>query len=68
MSIRCPLRHPPPSPRGRRHDAPFRAEPDDIAAWYVRGSTGEMAPFSSFANVTWGTAPSSLSRFGGFSS
>ncbi|MFA6112726.1 MAG: efflux RND transporter permease subunit [Sphingomonas sp.] len=49
-------------------DAPYRAAPDDIAAWYVRGSTGEMAPFSSFANVTWGTAPSSLSRFGGFSS
>jgi len=49
-------------------DAPFRSKPDDIAAWYVRGSTGDMAPFSSFANVTWGTAPSSLSRFGGFSS
>jgi len=49
-------------------DAPFRASPDDIADWYVRGSTGQMAPFSSFANVTWGTAPSSLSRFGGFSS
>jgi multidrug efflux pump len=49
-------------------DAPYRASPDDIAAWYVRGSSGDMAPFSSFANVTWGTAPSSLSRFGGFSS
>ena len=49
-------------------DAPYRASPDDIAAWFVRGSSGQMAPFSSFANVTWGTAPSSLSRFGGFSS
>ncbi|WP_272625573.1 efflux RND transporter permease subunit [Sphingomonas sp. QA11] len=48
-------------------DAPFRAAPDDIGSWFVRGSTGDMAPFSSFANVSWGTAPSSLSRFGGFS-
>jgi multidrug efflux pump len=49
-------------------DAQFRASPDDIASWYVRGSTGQMAPFSSFAKISWGTAPSSLSRFGGFSS
>ncbi|WP_375398153.1 efflux RND transporter permease subunit [uncultured Sphingomonas sp.] len=49
-------------------DAPFRASPEDIAKWYVRGSTGQMAPFSSFATVSWGNAPSSLSRFNGISS
>lgn len=49
-------------------DAPYRAAPDNIASWYVRGSDGQMAPFSSFAKISWGTAPSSLSRFGGFSS
>ncbi len=49
-------------------DAPYRAAPDDIAKWYVRGSNGQMAPFSSFANVSWSTAPTSLSRFNGISS
>ena len=49
-------------------DAPYRASPDDLAKWYVRGSTGQMAPFSSFATTSWSTAPTSLSRFNGISS
>jgi len=49
-------------------DAPFRASPDDINQWYVRGSSGAMAPFSSFATTGWSTAPTSLSRFNGISS
>ncbi|MEO9131252.1 MAG: efflux RND transporter permease subunit [Sphingomonas sp.] len=49
-------------------DAPYRSKPDDIAQWYVRGSTGAMTPFSSFATETWATAPSSLSRFQGIAS
>ena len=49
-------------------DAPYRAKPDDIAQWYVRGSTGEMAPFSSFATTSWGQAPFVLSRFNGIPS
>jgi len=46
-------------------DAPYRADPSSLGQWYVRSSTGEMAPFSSFANAGWATAPSSLSRFQG---
>jgi multidrug efflux pump len=49
-------------------DAMFRASPDDISKWYVRGSSGQMAPFSSFATISWSTAPTSLSRFNGISS
>jgi multidrug efflux pump len=46
-------------------DAPYRADPSGLGQWYVRSSNGEMAPFSSFANAGWATAPSSLSRFQG---
>lgn len=46
-------------------DAPYRADPSSLGQWYVRSSTGEMTPFSSFANAGWATAPSSLSRFQG---
>ena len=49
-------------------DAPYRAAPEDISQWYVRGSSGQMAPFSSFATVSWSNAPTSLSRFNGISS
>jgi multidrug efflux pump len=44
-------------------DAPYRSKPEDLGEWFVRGTTGQMAPFSSFANVTWGQAPTTLSRF-----
>ena len=46
-------------------DAPYRADPSDLGQWYVRGSGGEMTPFSSFARTGWSTGPSSLSRFQG---
>ena len=46
-------------------DAPYRADPSALGQWYVRSSTGEMTPFSSFAQAGWDTAPSSLSRFQG---
>ena len=46
-------------------DAPYRADPSSLGQWYVRSSNGEMAPFSSFAQAGWATAPSSLSRFQG---
>ena len=49
-------------------DAPYRASPDDIGKWFVRGSSGAMAPFSSFATTGWSNAPTSLSRFNGISS
>ncbi|MET0250807.1 MAG: efflux RND transporter permease subunit [Novosphingobium sp.] len=49
-------------------DAPYRSDPAALGQWYVRGSGGEMAPFSAFAHIGWSTAPSSLSRFNGVSS
>jgi multidrug efflux pump len=49
-------------------DAPFRADPSALARWFVRGSNGQMAPFSSFSTLSWGQAPTTLSRFNGISS
>jgi len=49
-------------------DAPFRSRPEDLASWFVRTSTGQMAPFSSFARVHWGQTPNTLSRFNGLPS
>jgi multidrug efflux pump len=46
-------------------DAPYRAQPSDLDQWYVRGASGQMAPFSAFASTDWSTAPTSLSRFNG---
>lgn len=46
-------------------DAPYRADPSDLGQWFVRSSSGEMSPFSAFANIGWSTAPSSTSRFMG---
>jgi len=46
-------------------DAPYRATPDSLAQWYVRGSSGQMVPFASFSTISWGTAPTTLSRFEG---
>ncbi len=49
-------------------DAPYRAEPEDLKQWFVRGSSGQMAPFSSFSTINWGVAPTTLSRFNGIPS
>ena len=49
-------------------DAPFRSQPDDLKQWFVRGSAGQMAPFSSFSTIAWGQAPTTLSRFNGIPS
>lgn len=46
-------------------DAPYRSRPEDLSTWYVRGTSGEMAPFSSFTKTSWNQSPSSLSRFNG---
>ena len=48
-------------------DAPYRSAPEDLSQWQVRGSSGAMAPFSSFATISWATAPTSLMRFSGVS-
>jgi multidrug efflux pump len=46
-------------------DAPYRSDPSSLGQWYIRSTSGEMAPFSSFARTGWDTTPSSLSRFQG---
>jgi multidrug efflux pump len=46
-------------------DAPFRMKPEDLDRWYVRNSTGTMAPFSSFAKYSWQLGPSALTRYNG---
>jgi multidrug efflux pump len=46
-------------------DAPFRSKPSDLGRWYVRGSSGQMTPFTAFATVDWSSAPPSTSRFSG---
>jgi multidrug efflux pump len=48
-------------------DAAYRSRPEDLSNWYVRTANGEMAPFSSFAQVRWAQAPSALGRFNGVS-
>ncbi|MFT3975849.1 MAG: efflux RND transporter permease subunit [Sphingomonas bacterium] len=49
-------------------DAQFRSRPDDIGQWFVRGSGGQMAPFTAFATTSWSQAPTTLSRFNGVQS
>ena len=46
-------------------DAPYRSSPDDLGRWYVRGSTGSMAPFSAFSSTNWLTGPAQLQRYNG---
>ncbi|KQN00261.1 efflux RND transporter permease subunit [Sphingomonas sp. Leaf25] len=49
-------------------DAPYRSEPADLSQWFVRGSNGQMVPFSSFSRTGWTVAPTTLSRFQGLPS
>jgi multidrug efflux pump len=46
-------------------DAPFRSLPNDLNGWFVRSSSGQMVPFSSFATLEWHKGPTSVSRFNG---
>jgi len=46
-------------------DAPFRSKPEDLDAWYVRGSTGGMTPFSAFASTRWTYGSETLQRYNG---
>ncbi|WP_310530479.1 multidrug efflux RND transporter permease subunit [Novosphingobium sp.] len=48
-------------------DAQYRAKPEDMAQWQVRGSSGQMVPFSAFSTISWDVAPTSLGRFNGVS-
>jgi multidrug efflux pump len=46
-------------------DAPFRLQPSDLNAYYVRGQQGQMAPYSAFTDLSWALAPLQLTRFNG---
>ncbi|MFT3699256.1 MAG: efflux RND transporter permease subunit [Kofleriaceae bacterium] len=45
-----------------------RSKPEDLAQWYVRGSTGAMTPFSTFSKTSWFYGAEALSRFNGLAS
>jgi multidrug efflux pump len=49
-------------------DAQFRSKPEDLGQWYVRGSTGQMTPFATFATTRWTFGAESLSRYNGLAS
>ncbi len=49
-------------------DAPYRMQPEDLAAWYVRNSSGEMVPFSAFAEGSWTLGSPRLERYNGLPS
>jgi HAE1 family hydrophobic/amphiphilic exporter-1/multidrug efflux pump len=46
-------------------DQPYRLTPENIGDFYVRGSTGTMAPFSAFSTLSWAQAPMQLTRYNG---
>ena len=48
-------------------DGPYRSSPENVGQWFVRGSTGAMAPFSAFSKTDWSNAPPALTRFNGIS-
>jgi multidrug efflux pump len=46
-------------------DAAFRSKPEDLDRWYVRGSSGALAPFSAFSSSRWQNGPSQVQRYNG---
>ncbi len=48
-------------------DAPYRSRPEDLANWYARSASGEMAPFAAFVRTSWAQTPTTLNRFNGVS-
>ncbi len=46
-------------------DAPFRTTPEALGNLHVRGSSGIMAPLSSFSTTQWAYGPARLERFNG---
>ena len=47
-------------------DAPYRMTPEDIMSLRIPNESGELVPFSAFANAQWSAAPASLSRYNGY--
>ncbi|VFS94123.1 Acriflavine resistance protein B [Raoultella planticola] len=42
--------------------------PEDIGNWYVRGSDGQMVPFSAFSTSHWEYGSPRLERYNGLPS
>jgi hydrophobe/amphiphile efflux-1 (HAE1) family protein len=49
-------------------DAPFRMTPADLGHFYLRSSSGEMAPLAAFSSSHWEIGPSQLQHYNGMSS
>ncbi|WP_330983156.1 MULTISPECIES: multidrug efflux RND transporter permease subunit AcrB [Enterobacterales] len=49
-------------------EAPYRMLPSDIGNWYVRGSNGQMVPFSAFSTSRWEYGSPRLERYNGLPS
>ena len=49
-------------------DAPFRMLPEDINKWFVRGTSGQMVPFSAFSSAKWEYGSPRLERYNGLPS
>jgi len=45
-----------------------RMLPNDLDIWFVRNGTGQMVPFSAFAQGKWGTGSPKLEHYGGLPS
>ncbi|WP_010184887.1 efflux RND transporter permease subunit [Sphingomonas sp. PAMC 26605] len=46
-------------------DSKYRMAPEDIGSLYVRGASGNMAPFTAFSDVSWKQGPTQLTRYNG---
>ncbi|MCU3514689.1 multidrug efflux RND transporter permease subunit AcrB [Enterobacter hormaechei subsp. steigerwaltii] len=49
-------------------EAQYRMLPNDISNWYVRGSDGQMVPFSAFSTSRWEYGSPRLERYNGLPS
>jgi hydrophobe/amphiphile efflux-1 (HAE1) family protein len=49
-------------------DPASRMLPDDLGIWFVRNGTGQMVPFSAFAQGRWGYGSPKLEHYGGLPS
>jgi multidrug efflux pump len=49
-------------------DAPFRMNPQDLRSLYVRNTSANMVPFTSFASGSWSYGSPKLERYNGVSS
>eukprot|EP01042_Synura_sphagnicola_P029614 gene29614-38190_t len=49
-------------------DAEFRSQPQDINRWFLKNTSGDMVPFSTFGSSRWTYGAPQLQRYNGASS